>query len=92
MSESETALKERLKKVNSIVHTSVDDAKASLFHINDVALLQDCFMAECDSYNRISMLKNIKIRINEILKAEKDAVFRNNQSDYDPCHQLNTTH
>ena len=90
MSDSETALKERLKRINSILYsTSVDDTKSNLFHINDIELLRDCYIAECDSYNRTVMLKNIKIRINEISKSDKDAIFKTNQSDYDPVHQSN---
>jgi len=60
---------ERFKKASAIIHTSIDDAKSSMFHINDVDLLNDCFAAECDTFNRISMLKNIKIRINQIQKS-----------------------
>ena len=71
MSDIETAQKERLKRVKGIIYTSIAEAKASMFHINDVGLLQDCFAAECDTFNRISMLKNIKVRIRQIERLNK---------------------
>jgi len=58
-------------KIDSIICTSVEEAKSSIKFVLDIDCLYACLSAEKNGMNRVSMINNINIRINQLKKNQE---------------------